>query len=111
MNSKRKGCQGEREAASALEEAFPGTEAHRCQQFTGGADTPDVAWLPEIHLEVKRTETLRLWEAIEQAKRDAGNRIPMVVHRSSRRPWVVIVELEDLPELARVLSAIPWRLD
>lgn len=116
MNSKRKGCRGEREAAAALVKAFPGTEARRGQQFTGGPDSPDVHWIEGVHVEVKRTESLRLWEAVEQANRDCGDRIPIVLHRPNGRPWLAIVELEDLPDLARTLApltdepeeACPW---
>jgi hypothetical protein len=97
MNSKQKGCRGEREAAAALAKAFPGTEARRGQQFSGGPDSPDVHWLPEIHVEVKRCEALRLWPAIEQARRDCGDRTPILLHRANGRPWVVVIELDDLP--------------
>lgn len=107
MNSKRKGCKGEREAALALADAFPGTEARRGQQFAGGPDSPDVHWIDGVHLEVKRSEQLRLWPAMEQAERDAGHdSVPVVLHRPSRRPWVAIVRLDDLPALVRRLGPV-----
>lgn len=50
---------------------------------------------------MKRTEALRLCDAIDQAVQDAGpERIPVVLHRSSGRPWIAIVRLDDLPPLS-----------
>lgn len=80
-----------------------GIPAERHQQgllanFKGGHGNPDisatVAGHP-LHIEVKRTERLRLSEAIHQAKRDAVNAIPVVVHRASRQPWVISLELSE----------------
>lgn len=66
--------------------------------FKGGRGNPDisatVAGHP-LHIEVKRTERLRLSEAMRQAKRDAVNAIPVVVHRASRQPWVISLELSE----------------
>ena len=39
-------------------------------------------------------------EALEQAIGDAGQKVPVVVHRQNRKPWVVIARLDDLPRLA-----------
>ena len=48
-----------------------------------------------LHIEVKRTERLRLSEAMHQAKRDAVNAIPVVVHRANHQPWVISLELSE----------------
>lgn len=102
-NSKRKGKCGELEAAKEVSRLF-GVEARRGQQFAGGTDSPDiVADLPGVHLEVKRTEALRLWEALQQAQDDAGDKMPVVLHRSNKRPWVAIVRLDDLPQIVEKL--------
>lgn len=96
--SKEKGKVGEREVATLLR--GHGVEARRGQQFSGGDDSPDVVHSMEgLHLEVKRTEKLQLWQAFEQANRDAGGDTPVVVHRANRRPWVAILPLGDLVEL------------
>ena len=98
--SRRKGCRGELEAAAELARLFR-VEAHRGRQYCGGPGSPDVqAAIPAVHLEVKRVESLRLYPALEQAIADAGQKIPLVLHRSNRRPWVAIVRLDDLPQLA-----------
>lgn len=95
LNSKAKGGRGEREwAAFCREHGF--AEAHRSQQFKGGADSPDVVGLPGIHQEVKRVEKLNIYTAIKQAIRDSeGKRIPIVAHRRNREEWLVTMRAED----------------
>jgi len=101
--SRRKGKRGELEAAAEIRRIFR-TEARRGRQFRGTDDSPDVlADIPDVHIEVKRTEAFRLFEALEQAIADAGQKVPVVLHRTNRRPWVAIVRLDDLPRLATQL--------
>jgi len=98
--SRRKGARGEREAAAELRRLL-GTDARRGCQFRGTPDSPDVVTdLAGVHVEVKRAEHLRLYPSLEQAIRDAGERVPVVLHRMNNRPWVAIVRLADLPRLA-----------
>ena len=52
-----------------------------------------------MRFEVKRTEKLQLYAAMQQAIDDAQDHLPVVLHRANTRPWVAIVRLEDLPEL------------
>ncbi len=96
MNSKAKGSAGERELAALLTEA--GFPAHRNEQrFMGGYDNPDIsaAGLEAFHIEVKRVERLNIGEAMKQAERDAAGRVPLVVHRRNRQPWLVTMRLVD----------------
>jgi len=103
MTSKRKGKIGEIAAAKELERLF-GCEARRGQQFAGGTDSPDVTHsIHGVHVEVKRTEKLRLYHAVEQATDEGGGKIPLVLHKANRKPWLAIVPLDDLPALATVL--------
>ena len=98
--SRRKGKRGELEAAAELRRLFQ-IEARRGRQFQGCDDAPDVrADIPGVHFEVKRVEALRLYPALEQATADAGENVPVVLHRANQQPWVAIVRLEDLPKLA-----------
>ena len=102
MNSKRKGNQAERELLRILQEH--GVEAHRNdQRYIGGVDNPDIAVRMgpvSVHVECKRVERLQLATAIRQAHRDAnGHALPVVVHRRSREPWIVSMELTDLLEV------------
>lgn len=99
-NSCRKGKTGEREAAHEVARIF-GVEARRGVQFQGGTDSPDIKHgIDGVHFEVKRTESLRLWKALEQAIADCGQSVPVVLHRANGKPWVAIVRLDDLPKLA-----------
>ena len=98
--SRQKGKRGEREAAAELAVVF-GCEARRGVQYQGGPDSPDVVLDGvAVHVEVKRTETLSLYAATDQARHDAGGKIPLVLHRRNGKAWVAIVELEHLPALA-----------
>ena len=106
--SRNKGKRGEREAAGAIRRLF-GMDARRGCQYHGRDDSPDIiTGIDGVHFEVKRTEALRLYDAIEQAATDAGQNVPVVLHRRNNRPWVAIVRLEDLPMLAkRLLAYVP----
>lgn len=97
-NSRAKGKRGELEVAKILREH--GYEARRGQQYKGGGDSPDVVGLPGVHLEVKRVEHLRLYDALEQSERDSADQeIPVVVHRPDKRPWVVVMRFEDFLDM------------
>lgn len=102
--SKRKGATGEREAAAAWNELF-GTSVRRSQQFCGRSDeSDDVIGQPGVAIEVKRREKLNVPDAVERAVEDAAaDKVAVVLHRSSRRPWLVSLRLEDLPQLVTTL--------
>jgi hypothetical protein len=101
--SRSKGARGEREAAAELRRLF-GVEARRGRQYAGGDESPDIVTaIDGLHFEIKRVEAFRLYNAIEQAVRDAGDKIPVVLHKANRKPWVAIVRLDDLPQLATQL--------
>ena len=99
INSKLKGAKGEREwARLCREEGF--TNTRRGQQYSG-IEGEDVVGLPGIHQEVKRTEALRLYDAIAQAKAEARGKIPIVAHRRNNCEWVVIMTAKDWFKLYR----------
>lgn len=97
--SRDKGKRGERELAGILREY--GYDAKRGVQYHGGPESPDVTGLPGIHIEVKRTERLSLYDALAQSKADAGNDMPVVMHRRNNSEWIVIQPLEDWINLYR----------
>lgn len=97
--SREKGKRGERELASKLREY--GYDAKRGVQYKGSPDSPDVVGLAKIHIEVKRTERLSLYDALSQSKGDAGADMPVVMHRKNNCEWVVIQPLEDWIKLYR----------
>ncbi len=101
MNSRTKGKVGELEFAALLR-AQGYTEARRGQQFRGGGDSPDVVGVPGVHHEVKRTERLALYDAVDQARRDAAvGTMPVVAHRcnskskSCRGEWLFVLGADD----------------
>lgn len=99
---REKGKRGERELASVLRDAGY-SESKRSVQYCGmGGESADVLGLPGVHIECKRTERLELWKSIDQAISDCkqGN-IPVVMHRPSRRPWIVIIRLDDFIPMYR----------
>ena len=98
--SREKGKRGER-AVAALFREYGFTEAKRGQQYHGGPDSPDVVGVPGLHIEVKRTERLNLYDALAQAKRDAGDDLPVVIHRRNDSEWVVIMSFTDWMQLYR----------
>jgi len=106
MNSRRKGKVGEREFASLLREH--GFDARRGQQFSGGADSPDVvsdalAWL---HVEVKRVQHLNLIDACVQAEGDSGGKPWIVAHRRNHAPWLITMRAEFFFDLLREFEPV-----
>lgn len=108
MNSRQKGKVGEREFAALLREH--GFDARRGQQFSGGADSPDVVSdaLPWLHIEVKRVQHLNLTDACAQAEGDCGRgaspgqKKPWIVaHRRNHAPWLITLRAETFFEFLR----------
>ena len=100
VNSRRKGKRGELEFAHYLE--AHGIEARRGQQHRGGGDAPDVIHsIDGVHFEVKRVETLRLQEAIDQAAADAGDLVPVVAHKRNRGRWYATLPMDELIRMLR----------
>lgn len=94
-SSQRKGRAGELELCRILQNS--GIDAAPGQAVSFGR-TPDVLNVPGIHVECKRSETLRLSEWMQQAVRDSEkfhDGAPAVFHRRSRSPWLVTMNLTD----------------
>lgn len=108
VNSKQKGARFERQLASKLREY--GYDARRTAQYCGNTgDASDVVGLPGLHIEAKHQETMRLYDWMEQAKRDAtangrGN-LPAVFHKKNNAPILVTMELEDFMRIYREWEA------
>lgn len=96
INSRQKGATAEVELSHVF--TAHGIAAKRGQQHAGGVESPDVVALAPgfpFHIESKRVEAGNLYKWLDQATRDAGNKIPLVVHRRNGRHWVAILLLED----------------
>lgn len=105
MNGKQKGKRGELEFARLCRDQ--GYQVRRTAQYCGNTgEAADVVGLPGIHAEVKRVERLNVQDAIDQAKRDAGQgRIPAVFHRRNNCEWLVTMRAEDWFALYREWEA------
>ncbi len=102
INSRAKGARGEREWRDQLRNE--GFDARRGQQFSGGADSPDVICdsLPGIHWEVKRVQSGNPYIWMDQAERDAGTeKMPIVAHKRNGKEWLCVIRAEDLFALLR----------
>ena len=89
MNSRAKGCVGEREWRDEVKKR--GYTARRGQQFSGNPDAPDVISELPFHFEVKRVQALNVGKAVEQAVR--------VAHRKNNSPWLVTMTADSWFEL------------
>lgn len=101
INSRQKGARGERMWRDELRAA--GFTARRGQQFSGGADSPDVLCeeLKDLHQEVKFVENLNLIKATEQAERDGSGKHWIVAHKKNRTPWLVTMNADLFFKLLR----------
>lgn len=103
INSKRKGKQGELELVRKLKEY--GYDVRRSVQYNGKEEDgqADLVGMPGIHIECKRTEALKLYDAINQAKRDSEGKdeLPVVFHRRNNCEWLTILPLDCFVELYR----------
>ena len=99
VNGKKKGKAGELEVARILRSY--GYPCRRGQQYAGANGDADVVGLPGIHIEVKRRENLNVYEAIEQAKRDAAKigTMPTVMWRTNDHEWLVTMPMEAWMQL------------
>lgn len=60
----------------------------------------DVNGIPGLHIEVKRQETLKVSQWSRQATADCPEgQTPIVVYRTSREPWRVVIDLHDFMDL------------
>ena len=99
--SRQKGKAGERECAAEVTPLFG--PARRGVQYAGGPESPDVHLSDsDLHIEVKRTERLNPYRFMDQAVSDSTRtrRAPLVVMRSSHKPWLILCRLDDLPRIA-----------
>lgn len=96
INSKDKGKRGERAWRDELRKNGY-SQAYRSQQYCGSENSADVICpeLPDYHFEVKFTERLSLYDAMWQARKDAGAKTPVVAHRRNNSEWLVVICADD----------------
>ena len=108
INSRQKGCVGERQMAQEIERVM-GWTANRTAQHCGDAGDSDILihQLPQVFAEVKRVEKLNVQAAMDKAAKQAevAGKIPVLFHRRNRTPWLVTLKLDQLPQFAEMLEA------
>ena len=106
LNSKQKGARFERSLASQFKEY--GYEARRTAQYCGNTgDASDVVGLPGIHIEAKHQEAMRLYDWMDQAKRDSkgtGN-VPVVFHKKNNAEILVTMQFETFMQMYKEWEA------
>ena len=110
VNSKQKGARFERTLARIFRVEYGYGEARRTAQYCGNTgDASDVVGLPGLHIEAKHQETMRLYEWMSQAVRDAEaggeNRLPAVFHKKNNADILVTMRLDDFMNLYREWEA------
>lgn len=107
INSRQKGAAFEREVAKALTaEGFPAKRGAQVNQGAiWGLSAADVVapCLPDFHFECKRHGRARfdLDAAVDQAHRDAGTSLAVVVHRKDHCQMLVTMRFNEFCTLLR----------
>lgn len=101
INSRSKGKRGELEFIQRhLLPFWPGAKRN-LDQF--GEDKRDCLEVAGVHWQIKRTESLQVWKAIEQAETEAAEHdLPVVAFRRNRSKWYCIVEADEMVALLRM---------
>ena len=99
INSKQKGKRGELMLVKELNGY--GFNTRRTNQYCGNTGlASDLVGLEKIHIEAKNTERLNIYDAVDQAKRDAREgEIPTVFHKKNRKEWLVTMPLTEWVKL------------
>lgn len=98
LKEKRKGERGERLLRDALRD-------HGFEDVTRGFvwnHTSDLVGLKGIHVEAKFCEKLNIRQALAQAEEESEKRqdgMPTVFSKTSRKPWIVTMNLDDWVKL------------
>jgi hypothetical protein len=91
--SRRKGARAENALANLLAELLGIPVSRQLgQERDGGADLH----IGKARIQVKRCEKLEIQKWWEQAVRDAGEYVPVLAYRQSRKPWTFRVPLDVL---------------
>ena len=70
-SSREKGKRGELELVAELRR-LGFDNVRRAQQYCGTESSADILGLKNVHIECKRCESLSIYQAMQQATRDAG---------------------------------------
>lgn len=101
VNSKQKGARFERELAAKFRE-YGYVNSRRTAQYCGNTgEAADVEGLEYIHAEAKHQEQMRLYDWIEQAKRDSkgSEKLPVVFHKKNHHEILVSMPFDAFMQL------------
>ena len=105
-NSKQKGARFERYVASLFREY--GYDAHRTAQYCGNSgEAADLRGIPRLHLECKHCEQFRIYDWMDQAKRDSqgtGN-LPTVIYKKNNHEVLVTMPFDAFMMLYKEFEA------
>lgn len=107
INSKQKGARFERTLAAMIRsEGYE--NARRTAQYCGNTgDASDVVGLPGIHIEAKHQEQFRIYDWIDQAKRDSkgSDNLPAVFFKKNNSEVLVCMTFEDWMKIFKEYDA------
>ena len=101
-----KGAVAEREVIQHIR-AAGWKDAERTSNGRAQDGRSDIARGPEgCAIEVKRQERLNVPRAFDQLTADAGDLLPVLVHRPSRHEWMATLPLADLLPLLALREGV-----
>lgn len=104
---KNKGRRFQQKVCELLLEAAPELEPDDVRSTSMGAGGEDILLSPAARrvypysIECKNVEKLNIWNAIDQARENAGKHTPMVAFTKNREDIMVALPLQHLLELLR----------
>lgn len=105
-NNRQRGKRGEREARDEVRRCWGATGCIRAAQANGkySADLLHCDPGDQIHLEVKLRRRLSVQAFMDQAARDCGGNIPVVLMRQDGGEWLVMLRCTDSKGFVNALS-------
>lgn len=101
INSREKGRRGELEFINDHLRRYWPEATRNLDQF--GADKRDCLNVAGVHWQIKRTESLKIWAALNQAETEAASiDIPVVAFRRNRSRWYVALDAAEFVALLRL---------
>lgn len=100
-SQRTKGAGFEREVCALLSDQLGTVVKRNLAQTRGGATEGSDITIGKFSIECKRRARISFYEWLDQAQRDAGDKIPVVVARADGRRAVAILDLEVLIPMMR----------
>lgn len=93
-SQRNKGAGFEREIAGILTDALGTVVKRNLAQSRGGATEGSDITIGPFAIECKRRASIAVYDWLDQASRDAGDKIPLVVARADGRRPILIMDLQ-----------------